>query len=298
MSPDHESEPAGARRATLDELRKGFVTPPREAGPWVYWMFFDNVMSKPEITRKLEEMAAAGIAGAELRFLSLYGFTGVPGPWFDAAGWERLGQQRCEYLSPQFVDMLEHTCAEAQRLGLRLAINMGMGWPPGGPWITEEHRSKHLVASSTVVAGPQSLRGEQAMPVPPGALVSAWQLRGDSTDSADVVPESFRDLSVTSINRTRSDGTSPTAAGSSAMFHNVPGGLCDKGNGPEVDPGSREAVLFHLDSLVRQAPAEVGKILRIDTGRSHVGQLGVRAARGRAVLVAVPVVSIPRCGRL
>ena len=42
--------------------------------------------------------------------------------------------------------MLEHTCAEAHRLGLRLAINMGMGWPPGGPWITDEHRSQHLVA--------------------------------------------------------------------------------------------------------------------------------------------------------
>ena len=39
---------------------------------------------------------------------------------------------------------MEFTCATAERLGLRLAINLGQGWPPGGPWITDEHRTKHL----------------------------------------------------------------------------------------------------------------------------------------------------------
>jgi hypothetical protein len=38
------------------------------------------------ITREREEMAAAGIAGAELRFLSMHGFSGKPGPWFDPEG--------------------------------------------------------------------------------------------------------------------------------------------------------------------------------------------------------------------
>lgn len=132
------------RAADIASLRQGFAAPPREAGPWVFWIFFDNVMSKEEITRELEEMAAAGIAGAELRFLSLHGFSGKPGPWFDPESWTRLGLRRLEFLSPEFVDALEHACAEAQRLGLRLAINTGMGWPPGGPWITPQYRSKHL----------------------------------------------------------------------------------------------------------------------------------------------------------
>ena len=67
--------------ADIASLRQGFAAPPREAGPWVFWIFFDNVMSKEEITRELEEMAAAGIAGAELRFLSMHGFSGKPGPF-------------------------------------------------------------------------------------------------------------------------------------------------------------------------------------------------------------------------
>ena len=79
------------RAADIAALRQGFAAPPREAGPWVFWIFFDNVMSKEEITRELEDMAAAGIAGAELRFLSLHGFSGKPGPGFDPEGWARLG---------------------------------------------------------------------------------------------------------------------------------------------------------------------------------------------------------------
>ncbi len=163
----------------MNALRKGFAAPPREAGPWVYWMFFENVMSREEIARELEELAAAGFAGAELRFLSLYGFSGLPGPEFDPASWKRLGQQQLEYLSPEFVEMLEHACAEASRLGLRLAINMGMGWPPGGPWITEEHRSKHLTARDVVVQGPVTLSGEQAIVVSPTARVYAWKMCDD-----------------------------------------------------------------------------------------------------------------------
>jgi len=111
------------RAANVESLRRGFTAPPREAGPWVYWMFFENVMAKEEITRELEEMAVAGIAGAELRFVSMHGFSGKPGPWFDPEGWARLGQKRLEFLSPEFIDALEHTCAQAKRLGRRVGTS-------------------------------------------------------------------------------------------------------------------------------------------------------------------------------
>lgn len=237
------------RAQGIDALRASFQDVPRQAGPWVYWMFFENVMSREEITRQLEEMAAAGIAGAELRFLSLHGFSGLPGPWFDAEGWERLGQRRLEFLSPEFVAMLEHACHEARRLDLRLAMNLGMGWPPGGPWVTDEHRSKHLVVRSQVVPGPRELRGEQALPVPPGAMVFAWRIPPGSADDPTVEVASFRDLRgyVTPQNQLAWDV--PDGSWLIGVFHYVPGGLCDKGNGPELDPGSREAVLFHLDHI-------------------------------------------------
>ena len=109
-------------------------------------MWFDNVLSKDEITRQIKDLAASGFAGAEIRSLSFHGWGGArPAGIDNPQHLQALGQRRLEYLSPEFLDMLEHTCAEARRHGLRLAINPGMGWPPGGTWIMPEHRAKYLV---------------------------------------------------------------------------------------------------------------------------------------------------------
>ena len=43
------------------------------------------------------------------------------------------------------------------------------------------------------------------------------------------------------------------------IFECVPGGLCDKGNGPEADPGSREAVLFHFRHIFDRLQPRLGK---------------------------------------
>lgn len=121
------------RAHDLATLRRRFADPPPAAGPWVYWMWSDNVVSRDEITRQIEEMAAAGIAGAEIRCLVARGFPGLVAPWYGPEAWRRLEHERLEYLSSDFVDVLAHTCAEAEQCGLKLATNLGMGWPPGGP---------------------------------------------------------------------------------------------------------------------------------------------------------------------
>lgn len=180
------------RAGNLETLRERFAKPPREAGPWVYWFWFDNVVSKTEISRQLEEMAAAGIAGAELRCVVARGFPGLSGLWYSSEGWVKMGHRRLEYLSEEFVDVLEHTCAEANRCGVKLAMNLGMGWPPGGPWITSEHRSKHLQSASRIVTGPKPLRPGEVS-VPAGAMVFAWRI-DESAEGSQVIPRSFRDL--------------------------------------------------------------------------------------------------------
>lgn len=246
------------RAPDIEALRDGFANPPREAGPWVFWMWFDNVVTKEEITRELEEMAAAGIAGAELRWLTMRGFQGRPGPWFDPDGWARLGHRKLEFLSEEFLDVLEHTFAEAERLGLKLAINMGMGWPPGGTWITDEHRSKHLVSAARVVQGPKRLEGDEAS-VPPGAMVFTWRVEDGSPQDKCVVVESFRDLTDKVDAKHRLPWDVPKGRWLIGTFHYAPGGICDKGDGPEADPGSRKAVLFHLDHLFGKLQPRLGK---------------------------------------
>lgn len=236
------------RAKDVATLRQGFAQPPREAGPWVYWFWWNSVVSREEIARELEEMAAAGMAGAELRVVTCHGWGGEPLAGMDSANLDRLGHRQLRYLSDEWVDTLAFTCATAERLGLRLAINLGQGWPPGGPWITEPHRSKHLVWESQEVEGP-SVIVRTNLPTDGWAL--AWRLSKPG-GSKTVEAGSFQDL-TRFVERPASGGVLrwevPEGRWLIGLFSVNPGGICDKGDGPEVDPASREAVLFHLNFM-------------------------------------------------
>ena len=72
-----------------------------------------------------------------------------------------------KYLSPTLVDVPEHVVTEAARRGLRFSINLGMGWPPGRHWLTDEYRSKHLIPSARIDRGPVRLGGDLPIKMPP-----------------------------------------------------------------------------------------------------------------------------------
>ncbi len=234
------------RAQDMKSLRTRFAKPPREAAPWIYWMWFDNVVSKDEIERELIEIADAGFGGVELRLLSFYGWSGTPPVPKDDAVLRQLGHRRLKYQSDEFLDVLEFTCATAERLGLRFSLNMGMGWPPGGTWITEEHRSKLLSWTTRELEGSAALNEKD---LPHDSFVLAWKLAGDGKD---VEVGSFRDLSSL-IQWREGRGAlrweTPPGRWLAAVFRVTPGGLCDKGEGYEADPGSAKAVEFHLNHL-------------------------------------------------
>jgi hypothetical protein len=48
----------------LAEIKKGFLSPPNEAKPGVYWYFMDGNSSKEGMTKDLESMKKAGISSA------------------------------------------------------------------------------------------------------------------------------------------------------------------------------------------------------------------------------------------
>ncbi|MBM3861985.1 MAG: hypothetical protein FJ395_20365 [Verrucomicrobia bacterium] len=228
------------RAQDLASLRAGFREPPREAAPWVFWFWWDSVLSRGEIARELEELAAAGFGGAEIRVVTFRGWGRKSLAGMDAANLERIGQRKYTYLSDEWLEMMEFTCAKAQQLGLRLAINLGQGWPPGGPWITPAHRTKHLSWKSQEIDGPTTFSAEE---LPANGMVLAWQLAEKTT-----VTNSFRDLTGL-IRRGSLRWDVPGGRWLVGIFSVTPGGLCDKGDGPEVDPASREAVLFHLNHM-------------------------------------------------
>ncbi|MBI5395945.1 MAG: discoidin domain-containing protein [Verrucomicrobia bacterium] len=125
-----------ASAASLDE---GFRSPPATAKPWCYWWWLNGAASKEGITRDFEEMRNKGISGALLFDAGQAGPEAPRGPAFMSAEWREL---------------YKHAVREANRCGIVLGVNLCSGWNAGGPWVTDEHAAKKLVASQTVVKGP------------------------------------------------------------------------------------------------------------------------------------------------
>lgn len=245
------------RARDLSALRAGFPQPPSDARPWVHWFWWSNVLSREEIARELQEMAEAGFGTAEIRIATANGWPPSRAlPWMDPASLERIGHRKFEYLSPTWVEMLEFTCATAERLGLRLAINLGQGWPPGGPWITDEHRSRLLVWQSEEIEGGHTIERAE---LPDNTTVVAWRM---AEAGKNVEPSSYRELGryVRSRAGERTlHWAAPAGRWLVGIFTVLPGGLCDKGEGPEADPASREATLFHLEHMFSRLDPRIGR---------------------------------------
>src|SRR5437764_13996940 len=110
--------------AGVDDMQKGFFAPPDDSRIMMRWWWFGPAVTKPEIQRELVQMKAAGIGGVEIA--TLYPLA-LDNP--------ETGFRNLPYLSDPYIEALHFAAGEAHRLGLRLDITLGSGWPFGGPQI-------------------------------------------------------------------------------------------------------------------------------------------------------------------
>ncbi len=99
----------------------------REAKPWAYWWWMGNSVTKKGLTENLEKYSKAGMGG--LHIVPIYGEKGDE-------------ENFLQYVGPEWMEMLAHTVAEAERLDMGIDMTSGTGWPFGGPLIDEEHAAK------------------------------------------------------------------------------------------------------------------------------------------------------------
>ena len=114
----------------------------RQTKPWSRWWWQGSGVTKEGITAELEAYKAAGIGGLELT--PIYGVIGEEDGFID-------------YLSPEWMDMLEYTLQEAKRLDMGIDMATGTGWPFGGPWIDGEYACKYLEHATYTLEGGQRL---------------------------------------------------------------------------------------------------------------------------------------------
>ena len=114
----------------------------QEMRPWTRWWWMGSIVNEKDLTVEMEKYRAAGLGGLEIT--AIYGVRGHE---------ERF----IEYLSPQWMAMLEHTLKEADRLDLGIDLATGNGWPFGGPWVEVDDACKNAVHKTFTLRAGESL---------------------------------------------------------------------------------------------------------------------------------------------
>jgi glycosyl hydrolase family 106( putative alpha-L-rhamnosidase) len=138
---------AAQRNERLTALEKSFANPPDDCRIMVRWWWFGPAVSKPELQRELEEMKTEGIGGVEIT--TLYPL---------ALDDPKTGFHNQQFLSEEHLDAIRFAAAAARKLGLRVDITLGSGWPFGGPHIPVAEAAGELrVETISVPPGTDSI---------------------------------------------------------------------------------------------------------------------------------------------
>lgn len=143
----------------IARLRESFAHPPDDCRILMRWWWFGPAVTKAEIRQELEQMKAAGIGGVEIA--TLYPL---------ALDDPETGFRNLPYLSDEHVAALSFAAGEARRLGLRVDITLGSGWPFGGPHIPVTQAAGEMRVETVAlppeaksIALPKIAEGEQLL---------------------------------------------------------------------------------------------------------------------------------------
>lgn len=101
----------------------------QQSKPWARWWWEGSAVNKKDLTANLQDYYNAGLGGMEIT------------PIYGVQGYEK---QFINFLSPKWMEMLDHTLKEAKRIGIGVDLANGTGWPFGGPTITDKYASKTI----------------------------------------------------------------------------------------------------------------------------------------------------------
>ena len=227
-------------------LEQGFINPPNEAKPRVWWHWMNGNVTKDGIQKDLEWMHRSGIGGFQN---------------FDA-GLEspQIVDQRLVYMTPEWKDAFRFTTELADSLGLEMAIAGSPGWSEsGGPWVKPEEAMKKVVWSELRVDGGQSFSG--VLPHPPTVSGTFQNLGAEgpigAAEETNHLPQYYKDISVIAYRVPDSDRTmaelNPKIMSSGGTFkleQLTDGDLVESAELPYQKPGEYSWIQFEFDEPV------------------------------------------------
>lgn len=113
----------------------------RTAKPWTRWWWMGSAVNEKDISSMLTTYNKSGLGGVEV--VPIYG----------AKGYEK---QYIDYLSPQWVRMLNSTIEKAGKLNMGVNVSVGSGWPIGGPQVKLTDAATKLVIQQYTINAAQT----------------------------------------------------------------------------------------------------------------------------------------------
>ncbi len=212
-----------------------FKNPPADARPMMRWWWFGTAVDKPEILHELQQMKADGIGGVELAFV-------YPQVVDDPA--KNLINQ--PFVGPDMLENVRYAQSEARKLGLRVDVTLGSGWPYGGPSTTLDEAAGHL----RVI--------EILLPASATSLPKVKLAEGESVISASLVngqPKHWDASSAQILNPALNPTISPASSPRTVLFFiaSHTGQIVKRAavgaEGWVLDPFSQKAVATHLKAV-------------------------------------------------
>jgi hypothetical protein len=157
--------------------------------PWTRWWWIGNAVNQKDLTANMELYKTAGLGGLEIT--PIYGVAGQEDKFID-------------FLSPKWMQMLDHTLAEGKRLGLGVDMATGTGWPfGGGPAIGADEACKDFSHKKWTLKAGETLQEPIAMMQEPFVravgnqiyeLLGIWENKGpvQGTISAPLLKEASK----------------------------------------------------------------------------------------------------------
>src|SRR5262245_15334425 len=157
----HVPASVGQVNLSPDQLRELFLHPPDDCRIMMRWWWFGPGVTTPEIRQELEQIKAAGVGGVEIATLYPLALDNT-----------QTGFRNLTFLSDEHIEHLRFAASEARKLGLRVDITLGSGWPFGGPHIPITQAAGGMrvevvaiTSGSTAIAIPSVTAGEQLLGV-------------------------------------------------------------------------------------------------------------------------------------
>jgi hypothetical protein len=131
-----------ATSETDTSLYSLFKNPDTIYRPFVRWWWNGDKIEKDELARELRLLKDAGIGGVEIN------------PVKFPARTDTMDKRSVQWLSNEWIDLLQFAFNEARSLGITCDLIVGSGWPFGAEWLEGEERSQVVVVGTKKLEGP------------------------------------------------------------------------------------------------------------------------------------------------